>query len=280
MFVYIWKDSSGVPFYVGLTKNVGRTNPKNGGGRNWLCRAKLQEIGSDNVVVEIRHVNTPEDGKNLEQKLINDFGRVQLGTGPLTNLKEGGGWHTNMSDEGKMKLSKLLSDPNHPIRSPEARAKHKERMLDPEVRARFSGDNNAAKKPEVREKIKAKWADPEFRKKVLSSRIGSKRDLSESTKEKLRNNLKNNAAMKGWGERNGKDPEFEAKRIVGLKASQDRRLEKMSDPEALAQRKARLKATLNSPEFKEKRKQFMTPEYKEKLSEAKRLYWAKRKGLL
>jgi hypothetical protein len=52
----------------------------------------------------------------------------------------------------------------------------------------------------------------------------------------------------------------------------------MSDPVALAQRKERLKATMNSPEFKAKRALFDTPEYRAKLSAAKRAYWAKRKA--
>ena len=52
----------------------------------------------------------------------------------------------------------------------------------------------------------------------------------------------------------------------------------MRDPEALAQRKARLKATLNSEEYKAKRAKWDTPEYREKLAAAKREYWAKKKA--
>ena len=35
MFVYIWKHNE-TPFYVGMTKAAGRTNPLNAGGRGWL----------------------------------------------------------------------------------------------------------------------------------------------------------------------------------------------------------------------------------------------------
>jgi hypothetical protein len=94
----------------------------------------------------------------------------------------------------------------------------------------------------------------------------------------LRDNLANNEAMKSWGERNGKDPEFDAKRIAGIRAAQDRRREKMSDPVALAQRKERLRATLNSPEYKAKRAAFDTPEYRAKMSAARKAYWEKRKA--
>lgn len=131
---------------------------------------------------------------------------------------------------------------------------------------------------ETKQKLLSLWQDDTHRAKVLTSRKGLKRNLPESTKQILRESLAGNEAMKSWGERNGKDPEFDAKRIDGIRAAQDRRREKMSDPVALAQRKERLKATMNSPEYKAKRALFDTPEYRQKLSEAKREYWAKRKA--
>lgn len=73
------------------------------------------------------------------------------------------------------------------------------------------------------------------------------------------------------------DPEIKLRRIEGIRAAQDRRRKKMSDPEALAKRKAKLKETMNSEEYKAKRAQWDTPKYREKLSEAKRQYWAKRR---
>ena len=240
MYVYIWKDQQGVPFYVGLTKSIGRTNPKNGGGRNWLCRAKLQELGPDNVTVEIRHVDSSDHGKELEQKLITEIGRVQLGTGPLTNLKEGGCWHTNMSDEGRESLRQSLLRPDHPIRSPEARAKHQERMLSPEVRAKFTGENNAAKRPEVRAKIKAKWADPEFRAARIKEKTGRKIH-SEASKEARRQRLLDPS-----------NPMREQNKALN------------SDPEIREKRNA----ALRSPESRAKR------------SESMKLSWARRKGLL
>jgi len=89
---------------------------------------------------------------------------------------------------------------------------------------------------------------------------------------------KNNPAMKSWGERNGKDSAFDIKRVAGIKAAQPERLAKMADPDALAQRKARLKATLNSEEYKAKRAQWDTPEYRKKLSDNKKAYWAGKKA--
>lgn len=76
------------------------------------------------------------------------------------------------------------------------------------------------------------------------------------------------------------DPAIKQKRIAGIRAAQGKRREKMSDPAALAQRKERLKATLASPEYAAKRAAFDTPEYRAKLSAAKKAYWDKRKGLI
>lgn len=227
MFVYIWKDATGTPFYVGLGSTLGRANPKSKQHRNKGCLQKLAELGADSVIVEIHTVANEQAAKDLERKLISQYGRVRDG-GTLTNISGGGEFHL-VAQHTKDKLTTL-------------------------------------------------WQDKQHRDKVISSRVGKPRILQESTKQVLRENLTANQAMKPWSERNGKDPKFDAKRIAGIQAAQGRRSEKMSDPVALAQRKERLKATMNSPEFKAKRALFDTPEYRAKLSAAKRAYWAKRKA--
>ena len=277
MYIYIWKDADGTPFYVGFTKNKRRSNPRNNGGRNWLCKQKLAEVGADRVIIELRPVASVEEGTALECKLIAEIGRIQTGTGPLTNLTSGGEGTHAPTPEHREKLRQAMLDPNHPARSPESRARQKERMLDPDVRALFSGDANPAKRPEVREKIKAKWTDPEYRAMMAAKKVG-KQIHSEEEKQRRRERIADVPEMKSWGERNGKDPEFDAKRIAGIRAAQDRRREKMSDPAALAQRKERLKATLNSPEYKAKQALRNTPEYRAKLSAAKKAYWDRKRA--
>ena len=229
MFVYIWKDATGTPFYVGLGSTLGRANPKSKQHRNKGCLQKLAEVGADSVIVEIHTVANDQAAKDLERKLISQYGRIRDG-GTLTNISGGGEFHL---------VTQI-----------------------------------------TRDKLAALWQDKQHRDKTISSRVGKTRNLPESTKQVLRTSLANNKAMKSWSERNGKDPEFDAKRIAGIQAAQGRRREKMSDPVALAQRKERLKATMSSPEFKAKRAQFDTPEYRQKLSDAKRAYWAKRKAAM
>lgn len=274
MFIYIWKDQSGTPFYVGLTKTMRRTNPRNGSNRNWLTTQKLDAIGRDNVIVEIRFVDSIVAGQALERNLIEEFGRMQTGTGPLTNLTSGGEGMTAPSAEHREKLRIAMSRLDHPARSEEAKKKQRKRMQDPDVKALFTGDANPAKRPEVRAKIKAKWADPEYRTARVTERTGSNPNFSPELRLEMAERLKANKEMKGWRDRNGKDPEFDAKRIAGIKAAQPKRLAKMADPDALAKRKAKLIATMNSPEYKAKRAQWDTPEYRKKLSDNKKAYWA------
>lgn len=281
MFVYIWKSPDGIPFYVGCTNSARRTNPNNSPKRNWLCTKKLDEIGRSHVVVELRFVDSIVLGQELERKLIEEYGRIQTGTGTLTNLMPGGEGVAPMSEENRRKRREAFLSPDNPIRSPEAIEKRnsaiRARMNAPEVKLAMMGDANPARQPEARKKLKNIWQDPEYQSRQKAARTGLKRQLSEETRVALADRLKANLDMKGWGERNGKDKEFDAKRIAGIKASQPKRVAKMSDPEALAQRKARLKETMNSPEFKAKRAQWDTPEYREKLAAAKRAYWAKKR---
>ena len=278
MYVYIWKTPDTTPFYVGLTKNKRRTNPRNNGGRNWLCRQRLGEIGADNVIVEIRPVGSVEVGEELEKKLILEYGRIDLGTGTLTNLRAGGEGTHVPSAEHRQKLREALKNPNHPIHSAGARAQAKARMNAPDIKERFIGDNNPAKKPENRAKLKAVWENPEYREKQAKVRTGKPKNFSAEDLAKRADALKNNPKMKSWGERNGKDAEFDAKRIDGIRAAQPKRAEKMRDPVALAQRKARLAATLNSPEHKARRAAQNTPEYRAAMSARKKEYWAKKRA--
>ena len=177
MLVYVWKRQDGTPFYVGLTKNYGRADPNKAGGRGWLCKKTLAEIGPKNVIVELHQVPTTEEAAALEQKLIAQYGRIQTGTGPLTNLKTGGDGWQGMSEEGKARLSAFVKA-NNPMHDPEVRARAIARMNAPDVKAKYSGERNPAKRPEVRAKLLAKWQDPEYRERQRIARTGRKRKVT------------------------------------------------------------------------------------------------------
>ena len=93
MFVYLWKDPAGTPFYVGMGSTLARTNPKGFSSRNRFCRAAVLRIGVDNIIVEIHVTPSEEAAKEKERALIEHFGTIRSGKGPLTNLSRGGEFH-------------------------------------------------------------------------------------------------------------------------------------------------------------------------------------------
>lgn len=238
MYVYVWKDQFGLPFYVGLTKRIGRANPKNNGGRNWLTRQKLQSIGAGNVVVEFHTVASIIEGQELERKLIEQYGRLQTETGSLTNLRVGGeGMHIPTA-EHKEKLRQAMLNPDHPCRSPEARAKHRERMNDPKIKALFTGDANPAKKPEVRAKIKAKWADPEYRAARIAEKIGVKKHSDQFKDDARQRLLDTNHPMREYHKVLNSDPTIAAKRAATLRSPEQRTRQSEAMKANWAKRKA------------------------------------------
>lgn len=239
MIVYIWKDANNVPFYVGFTKNRRRANPRNVGGRNWLCKQKIVEIGLENIIVEFRTVVSAEAGTALERSLINEFGRIQTGNGPLTNLTSGGeGFHAP-TPEQREKLRVLMLSPDHPIRSPEARAKQRKRMNDADVKEKFIGDANPAKRLDVRAKIKAKWADPKYRENRRVEKLGRSIHSAEEKQRRREKLLDPTNPMREFHKTLNSDPIIAAKRAATLR----------------------------------------TPEQRKRQSDAMKAYWAKKHGL-
>ena len=221
MFVYIWKHPNGTPFYVGMTKSAGRANPLNSGGRGWLCKQTLAEIGPKNVIVELHIAGTVEEAQALECEFITKYGRIQLATGPLTNLKTGGGGAFSMSEEGKERIRKRMKEHN-PTFNPKVRAKIKARMDSPDIKNKFMGDNNPAKRPEVRAKLKAKWQEPEFREKQRQRKL-NRSIHSENTKEKLRQKLLDpQNPMREQHKILNTDPLIKAKRVTALRTPEAR----------------------------------------------------------
>lgn len=216
MFVYIWKHNE-TPFYVGMTKAAGRTNPLNVGGRGWLCKQTLAKIGPKNVVVELHIVDTAEEAQVLERSLIEKFGRIQLETGTLTNLKPGGDGSPGMSEAGKLATSKRMKE-NNPMANPEVRARLHARMNDPDVKAKFTGDNNPAKRPEVQAKIRAKWADPAFKEAQRQRKLGKPIHSAESKEARKQALLDPTHPIHAFNATLNSDPEIKAKRVAALRA--------------------------------------------------------------
>lgn len=274
MFVYIWKRPDGTPFYVGCSKSIRRTDPTASGGRGWLCRQALAEIGPFNVIVELHRVGSMEEGSKLEQHYIALFGRIQLGTGPLTNLRIGGdGLSKNMSEAG-METHRRRMVENNPMKDPAIRAKATERLK--RVMQQYTGNNNPAKRPEVREKIKAKWADPEFRAMMKKVRTGKPRKFSASHLQSLREKVLDpsgpfaNAHIKL-----NTDPLTREKRIAALRTEDVKAKISAGNKKAWANKSPEARAAqargLTAPKSDETRR---------KISEAAKLRWAKRRNAI
>lgn len=216
MFVYIWKHND-IPFYIGMSNSRRRADPTVSNPRGWFCKQKLAEIGAKNVVVEIHIKDTVEEAQLLERSLIEKYGRIQLNTGTLTNLRKGGEGRKNMSEKEKTALSKRMKE-NNPSHNPETRAKITARMNNPDVKAKFSGDNNPAKRPEVQAKIRAKWADPEYKEAQRQRKLG-KAIHSDAEKERRRQALLDpNNPMREYHNVLNTDPTIKAKRVATLRS--------------------------------------------------------------
>jgi hypothetical protein len=194
-------------------------------------------VGRNNVVVEIHSAPTAEAAQELERAFILRYGRIQLGTGPLTNLKVGGDGSPGMSAEGRAATSKRMKE-NNPVHRPEVRAKITARMADPDVKQRFTGDNNPAKRPEIRAKLKAKWQDPEYKEAQRKARTGLKRHTEEHKAGLRARLLDPTNPMREYHKVLNSDENIKAKRVAALQSPEVRARISASLKAKWAERKA------------------------------------------
>ncbi len=94
-YVYLLIDpSTNIPFYVGKGKGkryAVHFNPSSA-GQNPLKDAKIRKIIERDEAVTIKQIpcDSEESAYKLEMQLIDLYGRLDLGTGSLTNLQGGG----------------------------------------------------------------------------------------------------------------------------------------------------------------------------------------------
>lgn len=91
-------------FYVGIGSRKDRASSKRGRNNLWN-----KIINKTDYIVEIIAENLEsEEAKELENFLVTLYGRIDLKTGTLSNLTDGGDFRDNytVSDETKLKISK------------------------------------------------------------------------------------------------------------------------------------------------------------------------------
>lgn len=109
-YVYIWKDTNQVPFYVGCTTCTRRFGPQSvqSSKRTKSCKKIVEKIGANNVIVELHTLTSIEEAIELEIELIKKYGRLCKGTGTLVNITAGGEHQTESS---RKKISSSLQEP-------------------------------------------------------------------------------------------------------------------------------------------------------------------------
>jgi hypothetical protein len=91
---------SGLPFYIGIGKTIRRVKSKRSRNKYW--RHIVNKYGYN---VEILHTNISwEEACELEKEYIKQYGRSDLGLGPLVNMTDGGEGLTNITDELRKKV--------------------------------------------------------------------------------------------------------------------------------------------------------------------------------
>jgi len=102
-YTYLWLREDGTPYYAG--KGHGIRGLSSSGHR--VRRPK------DKGLIILQDWPSEEDAFEAEKFLISYYGRVDLGTGCLRNLTNGGEGHSNPSDEVRSKLREFHTGRTH-----------------------------------------------------------------------------------------------------------------------------------------------------------------------
>lgn len=196
VYQHIRKDNNKI-FYIGIGKTIKRAYTTKGRNKLWN-----NIVNKTDYNIEIIFSNLSwEEACKKEKELISIYGRLDLKTGILTNMTDGGDGLSNMSDEFKINMSKIkmgLPSPNKGKKlseetkrkisqsiigrklSEEHKLKIKEKMI-----GRHHLSDNAKKSIGLKNSIKLKGRKlPEETKRKMSlSRIG--RIVSEETRKKI-----------------------------------------------------------------------------------------------
>lgn len=272
-YVYIWFRPDWTPFYVGIGKSPSRWNPARARDRdrNPLCMKILRKHGAQNIHVQTFTGLDWATACAKEQALIAHFGRLDCG-GVLANFTDGGEGAIAPRVEVTKERRDRFMQPDNPLRKshvllntdPDIKQKRLEGLRSPIAAARFSAAAakrwaDPKKREALAEKMRAIWAE-------RRAKNPQKTAVKRMTPEEL--SAYRSALLRA---RNA-DPEYQAKRIEGLKGAS----EKISQGVRNSQTK-RL-ATLATPEVQAKLRKPKTAEHNRKVSEAKKLWWAQRKA--
>lgn len=199
-YVYIYRKPDGTPFYVGKGSgsreiyHLNEARKINSKDKNLLKINTIRKILKTGLepTIQIIDSNLPENvAFDLEKFLIQEIGRVDLNTGPLTNLTDGG--------EGVSGSIRDLSGKNNPNYgkigelSPNYGRKHSKESLEKISKAH----KGVAKSEEAKNNMRKPKSEL-GREAIANARKNSLYRPSEETKLKIKKSLIGRAsAMKG-----------------------------------------------------------------------------------
>jgi hypothetical protein len=205
-FVYIYYDENNIPFYVGLGQGArhldhikyAKTAVRAGVPRNKLSHKlnKIIKMLSNNIVprIEFAYTNVSvRDARLYETALILQHGRVDLGTGTLTNLTNGGdgvvGRTTMIAPDGSS--VSILKEDKPAYEEMGYIHFNKNRKHSDEVNKRKAGPWTGGTRPEHGNKIKKAAQEGAYKNR------SSRGSHSEKTLEKMRAPKKKRAGYQG-----------------------------------------------------------------------------------
>ena len=172
---------NGLPFYIGIGKTIRRVKSKKYRNNYWH-----KIVSKHGYNIEILHTDISwEQACELEKLYIKQYGRSDLGLGPLVNMTDGGEGISNMSIESRKKISnsrigKKLSDETKSKIGESSRKRH----ITQETREKISkihknkvvSDSSKKKMSKAKKGKYLNESNPQFGKKHS---IESKRKISE-----------------------------------------------------------------------------------------------------
>ncbi|HEY4721960.1 MAG TPA: GIY-YIG nuclease family protein, partial [Anaerolineae bacterium] len=173
VYVYTLHRPDGAPFYVGVGQrkriawHAFECNTRSKSRKINIIR-KLKRNGSEVGYSLVAWFDDWSAAADEERRLINEIGRLDLGTGPLANMTSGGDGTPNPSDEVRAVLS---STSKRAWGRAEYRAFQRENLsrnwADPAARAQriesLRKSWNEARRNSKAESQSSKWKDSEFR---------------------------------------------------------------------------------------------------------------------
>lgn len=157
-YVYQYLRKDGTPYYIGKGKD----------GRAWTSKRRTlaKTPTDDSRIVIIKENLSEEEAFALETKLILEYGRIDLGTGPLLNLTNGGEGFSGQvfSDEHRRKMSESAKGRKHTPETKKRLSEYAKNHRSPEHLAKISAGN------------KGKTYTPEQIKRMSDAKIGIPKD--------------------------------------------------------------------------------------------------------